>query len=313
MVQTFSPNTNNTEDSSNGGFEETDEEEQHGAKGAGNGGDGARAEGGGGGTGSPEEDWSDSESLESGDESEEETEDDVEEEHLAEDEEERSPETTARPSGVSSRPSSSLSQQEQSQGQKQAPPAPETEVAVTEPQGSSISATTTTAAKQPVGVLKAGKGGGPLSNLKPVQSSSASGGKKTSFVGIAGDADGDGGGESSVSPLSPVKVGFVDSARQETDGKEDAGSAENRTLNKASTLPAMPRVSLLASGNKPKGGRKSVQFQVVDGARCYFFCLSSFCHFRCRTLMLRSCFSFDEVTFKASKRVLHVVVCRQVR
>ncbi|CAN0161383.1 unnamed protein product, partial [Laminaria digitata] len=37
-----------------------------------------------------------------------------------------------------------------------------------------------------------------------------------------------------------------------------------RTLKKAATLPTMPRVSLLMPTNRPKGGRKSVQFQVPE-------------------------------------------------
>lgn len=131
----------------------------------------------------------------------------------------------------------------------------------------------------PKGVLKNSKAAGALANLRPAESSVDNGKKKASFVGVpdeddegpggaggAGGGEGAGGTEDGAGASGSVPgsgTGATDLPLLDVDGGEDGGSG-GRSLKKASTLPAMPKVSslLVPSGSKPKGGRKSVQFQV---------------------------------------------------
>lgn len=241
------------------------------------------------------DDWSDSESLGSADSDEDDVDDVVDDVYVADgqgggptgDGEDASPESTTKPSSTDRPPPTSpllpLTRGNGSQDSGMdssgsgasvssgsgGSNSPETEVAVTEPQqarrgGGSSSGTTV-----PAGVLKTSRssgGVGPLANLKPVRSSSAK-----------VDSEEEGLGD----PMSPVPLvrfshdrnGNGDVAGKERgetggvwgkdeDGSDAATGGDGRALKKASTLPAMPRVSLLSTGARPKGGRKSVQFQV---------------------------------------------------
>eukprot|EP00752_Nemacystus_decipiens_P010432 g9296.t2 len=139
-------------------------------------------------------------------------------------------------------------------------PSPETEVAVIEParRASSPGAGAATASSSsPSGNAGANTivGKGVLSTLKPVAAAGA---------GTGSGGDGADASSRSVSVADPYGEGEEDGTGEGGGDGETAAALEARPMKKAATLPVMPRVSLLVPSNRPKGGRKSVQFQVPE-------------------------------------------------
>lgn len=219
------------------------------------------------------DEWSDSESMDDED-----SEDDAE---SSEDEEEEdgdgdnananddadhddeggnvSPESTARPPGGAVRPSSAPPPYRAPGSSPSGSSSPETEVAVVEPVARRSSASD---------VVARGEGAVGKGVLSVLRSPAAVVASAQTAVAVAGHGEPRG-----VTLTEPIKVGFENGgsggagwgaggAGKEADG---GGYGEGRMLKKAATLPTMPRVSLLAPSNRPKGGRKCVQFQVGWG------------------------------------------------
>lgn len=225
------------------------------------------------------DEWSDSESMDDED-----SEDDAE---SSEDEEEEdddgdngiandnvdddeggnvSPESTARPPAGAVRPPSAPAPYRAPGSSPSGSSSPETEVAVVEPVARRSSTSD---------VVVRGEGAVGKGVLSVLRSPAA--------VRASAQAP------RVVTLTEPIKVEFENGggggagwgaggAGKDADG---AGYGEGRMLKKAATLPTMPRVSLLAPSNRPKGGRKCVQFQVgwgkgdvCDASRLYCYSLN---------------------------------------
>lgn len=264
------------------------------------------------GRGTPDE-WSDSESLGSGDSEDDEGGDDsVDDVYVGDgngkvggptgDGEDASPESTTKASSATDRPpptspllpiaqgddggdsnGTDSSAGSNGSGSSNDSSSPETEVAVTEPGQSRRAGPGSAGGSAPAGVLKTsgsnGGGVGALANLKPVKptvlrmsvelETLGDPGSPLPMVRFAEDEGGGGGagaggGEGDETLKSSGGAG---SGRAREGGGAEGGGGEGRALKKAATLPVMPKNSLLSTGNRPKGGRKSVQFQVGCVAR----------------------------------------------